>query len=92
MTEIPVRIKNSQFNFLSDKSSIISIYLFDNLLEFKSTTQHYSILLRNIIDMQRQDNKLILHLRAAGGHKCYVGELTPILYCLIKKLQAKILS
>lgn len=92
MTEIPVRIKNSQFNFLSDKSSIISIYLFDNLLEFKSTTQHYSILLKNIIDMQRQDNKLILHLRAAGGHKCYEGELIPILYCLIKKLQAKNLS
>ena len=42
--------------------------------------------------MQRQDNKLILHLRAAGGHKCYEGELIPILYCLIKKLQAKILS
>lgn len=46
----------------------------------------------NILDLQLEDGTLILHLRGNGGHKYYEGELIPILYCLIKKLQAKILS
>lgn len=92
MTEIVVRVKNNQFEYLEDKSSQITVYLFEKSAEFNSLKTHYGIPFKNIVDMHLDGDRLILHLRGAGGHKCYQGDLASILHSLIMKLQAKILS
>lgn len=92
MNEILVRVKDGALEYLEDGEAEVIIYVFDKSVEVLSKMKHYALPLLNILDLQLEDSTLILHLRGNGGHKCYEGELIPILYCLIKKLQAKILS
>ena len=92
INEILVRVRNGTLEYLEDGEYEVTIYVFDKSVEVFSKMKHYALPLLNILDLQLEDGTLILHLRGNGGHKCFEGELVPIIYGLIKKLQAKILS